>query len=188
VISNQGAGRRKTKLADLPPAARLALVSLQEDERIEIHLRYVVPPQHQQSVCIGKEEEWFGVPYQKWCEHLGKIIRLWEFHGDGPGMIGGPAKREVGWIWWIGAAEFPLSFSTEECLETASRLENWLADERYEFSDSNREDVLDIIYVLRMPREWQRANRYYISPKIIKRIDERNAEMDEAERREGESL
>lgn len=184
MIPNQGAGRRKTKLADLPPAAMLALVSLEKDGRIRIHLRYVVPPREKQSYFIGKEEELFGVPYQKWCEHLGEIIRLWELNGDGPSMIGGPVKREVGTIWWCGAAEFPLSYSTEECMETASRLENWLADERYEFSDSNREDVLDQIYQLRMPREWQRANQFYISPRRLKRI----TEMDEAERREGENL
>lgn len=109
MIPNEGTGRRKTKLADLPPAARLALVSLEKDGRIRIHLRYVVPPQHQQSVC---------------------------------------------------------------------------ADERYEFSDSNREDVLDQIYKLRMPREWQRDNRFYISPRSLKRL----AEMEEAEKKEEENL
>jgi hypothetical protein len=164
--------RKRIKIADLPPAAVLAMASLQSDGRVKIHLRYVVLPRDKYFVWIGQEEDYFGVPFQKWCENLGKVIRLWEWHGTGPGMIGGPVKRPVGTIWWGGAAEFPLLHSNEECLQTATRLEKWLADTRYEFSDLNREDILDKIYRLRMPREWQAANRFHLSPSMRKFIRE----------------
>ena len=64
-------------------------------------------------------------------------------------MIGGPAKREADFTFFGGVWEFPESFSPEEQLAHADRLERWLADDRYEFSARCRANVEAKIKYLR---------------------------------------
>jgi hypothetical protein len=51
------------------------------------------------------------------------------------------AKREADFTFFGGLWEFPEQYSGEELLAHAQRLENWLADERYEFSSRCRAEV-----------------------------------------------
>jgi len=83
-----------------------------------------------------------GVPYEVWKQHEGRRpIRLWEWHGTGEGMIGGPTKREADFTFFGGPWEYPEQYSGEELLRHAQRLEDWLADERYDFSPRCRAEV-----------------------------------------------
>lgn len=143
-----------SRLATLPPAARVASIRLREDGRLQVKLRYVCQPWEKESCWFGSDHEYQGVPYQRWHAHAGKIVRLWEWVGTGEGMIGGPAKRQVGVIWWSESIEFPLINNEGERLDAADRLEAWLADERYEFSDANRKEVKGKIAMLSQPPRW----------------------------------
>jgi hypothetical protein len=81
-------------------------------------------------------------PYDVWKQHEGRRpIRLWEWHGTGEGMIGGPPKRQADFVFFGGLWEFPGHYSPEEQLAFAQELEDWLADERYEFSSACRARV-----------------------------------------------
>jgi hypothetical protein len=134
---------KESRLLNLPPAARVALIRKTEGVfGLKIKFRYVFRSDDRDAVWLPVGHKWDGVPYERWLAHAGKIVRLWEWVGTGEGMIGGPAKRQAGVIWWGGAAEFPYKHSAEKCLETADELEAWLADDRYEFTDRNREEVL----------------------------------------------
>ena len=94
-----------------------------------------------------------GVPYEVWKQHEGRRpIRLWEWHGTGEGMIGGPTKREADFTFFGGIWEYPGQYSGEELLRHAQRLEDWLADERYEFSPDCRARVEKKITSLRSGR------------------------------------
>jgi hypothetical protein len=159
---------KDSRLATLPAAARVASIRLREDGRLQVKLRYVCQPWEKGSCWFGSDHEYQGVPYQRWHAHAGRIVRLWEWEGTGEGMIGGPAKRQVGVIFWGGAAEFPYQHSAEECLSTADELEAWLADDRYDFTDRNREEVLAKIAQLRQPHEWHFGyRRFYNSPPVL---------------------
>lgn len=86
--------------------------------------------------------ELWGVPYEVWKQHEGgRPIRLWEWHGTGEGMIGGPAKRQANFAFFGSLWEFPHHFSSSRLLRHAEHLEEWLADERYEFSPRCRAEL-----------------------------------------------
>lgn len=135
---------KSERLKHLPPAARVAQVSSYEAEGcLQIKTRYVRKPYDggcSHFVYPGKEL--WGVPYEVWKQHEGRRpIRLWEWHGTGEGMIGGPAKREADFAFFGGIWEYPGQYSGEELLRHAQRLEEWLADQRYEFSPRCRAKV-----------------------------------------------
>jgi hypothetical protein len=82
------------------------------------------------------------VPYEVWKQHVGRgPVRLWEWHGTGEGMIGGPAKREADLVFFGSLWEFPEQYLAEELLSEAQLLEDWLLDDRYEFSARCRAQV-----------------------------------------------
>lgn len=87
-------------------------------------------------------KELWGVPYEIWKQHEGRRpIRLWEWHGTGEGMIGGPTKRQADFTFFGALWEFPEQYSSGELLAFAKELEDWLADERYAFSPRCRAEV-----------------------------------------------
>ena len=140
------------RLNHLPPAARAAQVCASDAAPgLEIRLRYVRKPHdggHSLFVYPGKDL--WGVPYEVWKQHEGRRpVRLWEWHGTGEGMIGGPAKRQAGVCFFGGKWEFPEHYSADELRAYAQKLEAWLADARYEFTPAWRERIERKIQSLR---------------------------------------
>ncbi len=132
------------RLKNLPPAARIAQVCPYElADGVLVKTRYVRKPYdggRARSVHPGMEL--WGIPYEVWKQHEGRRpIRLWEWHGTGEGMIGGPAKRQADFVFFGSLWEFPEQYSGEELRSHAKELEDWLADERYEFSSRCRAEV-----------------------------------------------
>lgn len=142
------------RLKQLPPAARLAQVRPYDlTGGLSVKIRYVQNPRGSYSCSVHPGQELMGVPYEVWKQHEGRRpIRLWEWHGTGEGMIGGPTKREADFTFFGGIWEYPGQYSGEELLRHAQRLEDWLADERYEFSPDCRARVEKKITSLRSGR------------------------------------
>jgi hypothetical protein len=131
------------RLKHLPPAARLAQVRPYDlAGGLLVKIRYVQKPRGSYSCSVSPGQELLGVPYEVWKQHEGhRPIRLWEWQGTGEGMIGGPAKREADFTFFGGLWEYPDRYSVGELLAHAQRLEDWLSDERYEFSPRCRAEV-----------------------------------------------
>ena len=138
------------RLKHLPPAARVALVGIHNaDCALSVKLRYVVKPRGTTTLFVYPGSELMGVHYDVWRNHVGRWVRLWEWHGTDEGMIGGPAKRQADFTFFGGVWEWPETYSHDELRWHADRLEQWLADERYEFSARCRAKVESKIISLR---------------------------------------
>lgn len=135
--------KKQDRLKYLPPAARMASVRVHRPTGgLTVVTRYVLKPHDGEEVGICPNSGLWGVPFEIWKQHLARgPIRLWEWHGTGAGMIGGPAKRQADFTFFGSLWEFPEQYSAEELQREARRLEDWLADDRYEFSPRCRAQV-----------------------------------------------
>lgn len=144
---------KSERLKHLPPAARVARVDIHDaDCALSVKLRYVIKPRDARTWFVYPGRELMGVHYDIWRNHVGRWVRLWEWHGTDEGMIGGPEKRQADFMFFGTMWEFPETFSRQVQLDYADRLERWLADDRYEFSERCRRNVDAQINDLRHPR------------------------------------
>jgi len=135
--------KKPDRLKLLPPAARVASVRVHRSSgALMVVTRYVLWPFDWEASGICHDSGLWGVPCEVWKQHVGRgPIRLWEWHGTGEGMIGGPAKRQADFTFFGSLWESAEKYLAEELRRAAQQLEDWLADERYEFSSRCRADV-----------------------------------------------
>jgi len=148
------------RLKHLPPAAQVALVCIyKEDGGVLVKTRYVQKPHAGSARSVHPGSELWGIPYEVWKRHEGKgPIHLWEWHGTGEGMNGGPVKRQANFVFFGSMWEFPNQYSRAELLRYAEHLERWLADERYEFSprcQAELEQKINMHRKLAVTEEWE---------------------------------
>ena len=134
---------KQDRIKHLPPAAKVAMVCPYDVKGgVLVKTRYVRKPHDWSSRSVHPGMDLWGVPFDAWKRHEGRRpIRLWEWHGTGEGMIGGPAKRQADFTFFGSMWEFPHLYSREELLRHAMELAEWLADDRYEFSERCRAEV-----------------------------------------------
>lgn len=125
--------------------AQFAKVWRETDGRVWVRTWYQDPSRSESvEMPIQPGELYLGVPYSKWADHLDEVIDLTTWEGTGEGMIGGPTRTLVEVI-----LDHPLSFvsftSEEEVLRAIGEVEDWLRDDRYEFTTEARNGLLHAI-------------------------------------------
>lgn len=141
----------------------LATVREDPDGRLAITVRYSRRPGLGEStrwICPGDEH--FGVSFAEWRRSVGKRIDLTKWEGNGPGMIGGPARLH---FTFILACEDTchVATATEHSLRRQLRqLRRSLRDPDVEYGESALVTIQCQIdrrlRRLRWIREWRRGN------------------------------
>ena len=122
------------------PAASKARVIKQKDGRLAITVVYVNPPKEKATYYIGSKDTLFGISYEQWHQSIGNTIKLWEWEGTGPGMIGSYQKRKVS-CWLGGKLEFPMSMSDDEIKSAINQLLENIHGEFYEYTKDGRQQA-----------------------------------------------
>lgn len=109
---------KQDRVKHLPPAAQVALVCpYDEDGSILVKTRYVQKPYAGSARSVHSGGKFWDIPFEVWKQHEGKRpIHLWEWHGTGEGMIGGPPKRKADFVFLGSIWEFPNQYSRTELL------------------------------------------------------------------------
>ena len=122
------------------PAASKARVIKQKDGRLAITVTYVNPPKGKTTYYINSEDILFGISYEQWHQSIGNTIKLWEWEGTGPGMIGSYQKRKVsGWLG--GKLEYPMCMSDDEIRSAINQLLEKIHGEFYEYTKEGRQQA-----------------------------------------------
>ncbi len=114
-------------------ATQHATIEREDKGALWIDLHYTDFCRESSGTRLEHGEEMFGVPFEKWEQHIGQNVDLSTWEGTGEGMIGGPTKRQV--ALYIGG---PLEHVTpwtdiEEIQKGIAEILLWLEDEDCEY-------------------------------------------------------